>query len=423
VLITADDLGWHDLSCTGNTNIETPNIDRLATDGVRFTNAFVTSSSCSPSRASLITGQYPHTHGVDGLTTLYPDKELPRGYQTLPALLVEQGYHTAIEGKWHVAPSEQSTHYGYTEHLGTPIWYQLIRDTDRTIDFLERNRDRRFYLELNYMNTHRHVNSGRFQFDPDYILDPDAIDVPEYMNLPDWPEIRFELAMFYSQTLKMDAMVGEVLDALERLGLADDTLVLFLSDNGPPFPGNKLTLYGRGIGTPLLFRWPRLIQEARVIDGFVNEVDLMPTLLDLVGLPIPDDLQGRSFYRSLWDESTPVPADAVFSEMTYHVDYLPMRAVRTRELNYIRNYSDDPIGLDQCVFAEWAQRLAELPNHPWLEPRVEEELYDLTIDPHEQTNLATDPAYSSALESMRNRLDDHMARTADPYLGAPFEST
>jgi arylsulfatase A-like enzyme len=107
--------------------------------------------------------------------------------------------------------------------------------------------------------------------------------------------------------------------------------------------------------------------------------------------------------------------------MTYHVDYLPMRAVRTSAWKYIRNYSDDPIGLDQLAHKEWAHRLCELPNHAWLEPRVPEELYDLRTDPYEQENIAANPASRGELESLRRRLDTHMRETDDPYIGKSFE--
>lgn len=419
ILITADDLGWKDLHCYGNQQIDTPNLDRLAGEGVRFENAFVTSSSCSPSRASLLTGQYPHTNGVDGLTTSHPEKTLIQGYPTLPSRLHDAEYITALEGKWHIAgPFDPVGPYGYDEQLRPII--PMIPDSSLTCEYIEAHRDQRFYLEINYLNNHRHFLSGEFEFDPDFPVDPETITVPEYWHLPDWPEIRLEVAKYYSQTMKMDRMIGEVLDTLDDFGLAENTLVLFLSDNGPPFPGNKMTLYDRGMGTPLLVRWPAAAGPGMLISDLVSSVDIMPTLLEAAGLPLPGDLQGKSFLPLLRDTGSGVFRDAVFAEMTYHVGYLPTRAVRTRQWKYIRNYSDNPVGLDQCEEMEWAQKVAQQSDQPWTRPRIPEELYLLEEDPQEQNNLIDDPVHQEDLEAMKALLDKHMADTADPYLGAPF---
>lgn len=420
ILITADDLGWRELSSYGNGDIATPGIDRLADEGVRFENAFVVASSCSPSRASLITGQYPHTNGVMGLTNMHTEMQLPEGYPTLPLLLSEAGYHTGLEGKWHVSPFHLPEEYGYVEHLSGLLpddhW---ILDTEVTLDFLQRNADQRFYLELNYMNTHR-LGDNTFEYHPDHPVDPDAITVPEYWALPDWPEIREDLAMYYSQAMRMDAMIGEVLDELDALGIAEDTLVVFLSDNGPPYPGLKTTLYDRGTGTPLLVRWPRRFGGQQVRGGFINSIDVMPTILEAVGVEVPVDVQGISFL-SILDAAGAAPIRTeIFTEMTYHEEYLPTRAARTADVKYIRNYSDAAVGLGQCAPFIWAHELCEEPDQPWIEPRVEEELYDLTSDPNEKTNLVGDGSWQATLDSMRVLLDDHLEATGDPYLDEPF---
>jgi len=420
VLITADDLGWRDLSSYGNRDNETPNIDRLADEGAKFENAFVVASSCSPSRASILTGQYPHSNGVTGLTHKYILKALPPDYETLPAILQRAGYSTAIEGKWHVAPYSPTSRYGYGERLSGILPHQHhIMDSCRAVEFIERNRNRPFYLEINYMNNHRD-EAGEFHFHPDFPVDPGAVSVPTYWTLPNWPEIRIEVAKFYSQILQMDRMIGEILDALDTLDLAENTVVIFLSDNGPPFPGNKMTLYDRGIGTPLLMRWPGRIRAGTCVEEMVTAIDVMPTVLEAAGLPIPGAVQGRSFLPLLRGDRAGPFHDAVFSEMTYHVHYLPTRAARTREWKYIRNYSDIAVGLDQNSHMEWAHRLCELPNQPWKSPRVHEELYHLGQDPNEQMNLAEDADHRRMLEHMQALLDRHMDGTDDPYLGAPF---
>jgi len=425
LLITADDVGWKDMGCYGNAEIATPNIDRLANEGVRFDNAFVTSSSCSPSRATLITGQYPHTNGVDGLPTSHPEKSLPKGYRTLPSMLrdscfdasFDACYNTAIEGKWHVAPFDHPSHYGYNQRLSN-ILEQEIKNSERTRAFIQANADKRFYLEVNYMNTHRNMK-GEFEFDPDFPVDPEQIAVPEYWHLPDWPEIRIEVAKFYSQAMRMDFMIGEVLDKLDELGIAEDTMVIFLSDNGPPFPGCKMTCYDRGTATPLLIRWPRVIQPGSSVSHQISVVDIMPTILEAAGILLPDDLQGSSFLPLLTDPGSGPIRDAVFTEMTWHVFYLPTRAIRCNGWKYIRNLSEDPVGLDQCEDMEWAQRLAELPDQPWTRPRIPEELYHLESDPNEQNNLIDNPDHWEVLADMRSRLDQHMRETKDPFAWPP----
>jgi len=422
IMITADDMGGKDLSCYGNPDINTRNIDKLAENGVKFTNAFVVSSSCSPSRASLITGQYPHTNGVNALTHLHPLKSLPPFYQTLPSILKEAGYNTAIMGKWHVSPFLPVAWYGYQERpTGFAIkeddWF--IDDTKLAIDFLQRNKDNRFYLEMNFVQCHR-IKQGQFFYDKEFPVDPKKVSVPEYWALPEWDEIREDIAKYYSQTMKMDKLIGEVMAELERLGIADNTLVVFMSDNGAPFPGNKLTLYDRGTGTPIIMHWPKGIKAGMTIEALASSIDIMPSLLDALGMDIPKDIQGTSYWPLVTGAKSGEYQEAVFTEMTTHAGYLPGRAARTTEWKYIRNYSNIAVGLDEIYQEEWANRLCELPNQPWKRPRVHEELYHLKSDPNEQKNLAEDPGHKADLERMRTLLDEHMRSTRDPYLGHPF---
>jgi len=357
ILITADDLGWKGLSSTGNENVSTPNIDRLAREGVRFSHAFVAASSCAPSRASLITGQYPHTNGVTGLTHIHPTKSLSPFHRTLPELLREAGFNTALQGKWHVSPYLPTSWYGYNERLSGMLpqgfW---THDSTKAIDFIRRNRNNRFYLELNFMQNHRDAD-GEFHVDAGFPVDSDAIRVPEYWTLPDWPEIREDAAGYFSQTMKMDELVGELLQALDDLQLAENTMVIFVSDNGPPYPGNKMTLYDRGTGTPLLVRWPRKLPAGRVLDQLVSTIDIMPTMLEAAGTAKPDDIQGRSLVAMMEGDVAAAADEVVFSEMTHHIHYLPSRAVRSRRWKYIENYSDIAVGLDQNHHDDWAHRL------------------------------------------------------------------
>ncbi|MBN1636007.1 MAG: hypothetical protein JW920_05805, partial [Deltaproteobacteria bacterium] len=178
--------------------------------------------------------------------------------------------------------------------------------------------------------------------------------------------------------------------------------------------------YDRGTGVPLIMRWPAKIPAATTLDAMLNTIDIMPTLLDAAQEQIPGQVQGKSFLDLATGRRQGEIHEAVFTEMTYHVHYLPTRAARMRKWKYIRNYSDIAKGLDQNSHMEWAHRLCERPNQPWKKPREPEELYDLVSDPHEQTNLSADGGHTAVLDSMRKLLDNHMRRTNDPYLGKPF---
>ena len=420
LLITADNLGIGDLSCYGNVDVNTAHIDSIGKDGTQFNNAFVVSSSCAPSRATFITGQYPTTNGVDALTHLKPWQSLSPFKTTMIDLFKKKGYNTAVEGKWHVAPYFPTSWYGYNERLsGIFADDHVIKDSSKTIDFLKRNRDNRFFLQVNYKNSHRD-RWGEYHFDPEFPFDPEKITIPDYMALPDWPEIREDVAKYFSQNMVMDKAVGEVLQALEDLGLAENTLVMFVSDNGPHYPGMIMTCYDRGAATPLLVRWPGKIKPGRQVDHLISSVDIMPTLLEAAGISVPESVEGKSFLSMMTDEKPEPIRDEVFIQITDHVRWIPTRAVRTHRWKYIKNYSDNPVGLDMNNHDEWAHRMCELPNHPWKRPRVPEELYDLKRDPNEQNNLAGNPKYRGIQEELEKRLKAHMERTNDPFLGEPF---
>lgn len=420
VLITGDDLGWRDLSSCGNPNLRTPNLDRLKRGGVSFSNAFDVTSTCSSSRATYATGQYPHTHGVVGLVHRLPELSLPEGTPTLASRLRGAGLHTGIEGKWHLAHERSPASYGYDEIM-TSVASQWIVSSERTLNFLARAHDRRFFLEINYMNPHRNLRGG-FEQHPSHPVDPAAIAIPAYLHLPDVRGAREELAAYYSQVERMDAMIGVVVDALESADLLGETLIAFISDNGAPFPGNKLNLYDRGTGTPFFFHWPAALPAGIERADLVSSIDLMPTLLDAAGVEVPPEVQGESLLPLLRDR-TATRGRAVFSEMTRHVDKpFPMRGVRTRAMRYIRNYSDEPVPLEGAEQA-WVRDVLATGSQGWGRRRVPEELYDLTPDPQEQVNLAGSAAHATSLAELRALLDEHMAETRDPLLGSVFVTT
>ncbi|MCB9662821.1 MAG: sulfatase [Alphaproteobacteria bacterium] len=412
ILITADDLGWKDVGAYGLDLVATPALDRLVAEGATFDRAFDVTSTCSSSRATYATGQYPHTHGVTGLVHRHPELSLPSSRPHLARSFQDAGWATALQGKWHLSQTEQPQAFGYDEHLPTEV-DQLIRTSDAARAFLEQHRDGGFFLELNFMQTHRIPLVETLPQEPGFEVDEGIASPPAWWGLPDLPAVRTEVAGYMSRLAWMDALIGEVLDALDDLGLADDTLVAFVSDNGPPFAGLKLTLYDRGTGTPLMFRWPAGLTPQRT-DALWSSVDLAPTLLDLAGLPPLEGAQGRS-WRPFLEEGGPFALpEAIFSEMEQHGGPLPARAVRTATHKYVVNLSDKPWG---GAGQGWKDEVMDLPGQTWDEPRPREELYDLTADPLERTNLVDDPGSSAVLADLRARLAAHLAASEDPRAG------
>lgn len=413
VLIVADDLGWRDLSCYGDSNYLSPAADRIAAEGVKFTNAFVTSASCSPSRASIMTGQAPHSVNVLGLTHKHPKYQMSSKVPTLAEALRRKGYKTAIAGKWHVAPYRPVASYGYETQLDV----MEIKNSDKVLGFIEENKNEPFFVELNYFQTHRpNLGGPEYAQHPDFPVSPDEIHVPDYWRIPDSDDADFkrDLAGYYSQARWMDYMVGEVMDGLDSRGLSDNTLVVYVSDNGPNYPGVKATCYDRGIGVPMMMRMPGKIPAGKVVDSLVSTIDIMPTCLDAVGVSVPKTAQGTSLLP-LINGRTQTVHDAIYSEITYHVLYTPVRSIRTTEYKYINNLSEDQYGLDLCEDFTWAQKMSELPGQKCCVNRLPEELYDLRKDPHEENNLAADPDYAGIKKELFQRLAAWRAETGDPF--------
>ena len=412
VFLIADNLGWRDLSCYGDTNYSSPHTDRLAEQGVMFTNAFVSAPSCSPSRTTMISGQSPHSVGTLGLTHLDASFQMSTDVPTLPRTLQQAGYRTGIIGKWHVAPFKSPSAYGYHKHL-SPM---EIKSADPALKFIDMAKEKPFYLEMNFMQTHRPSPNHAYRQHPDFPIDPDAIHVPDYWSLPDWPEIREDVAAYYSQAAWMDRIVGEVMAKLEREGLRENTLVIYVSDNGPMYPGGIGACYDRGIATPLILSWPAGLPQGRVVHGLASTIDIMPTCLQAAGVDIPQCVQGASLLPISRGE-TDIVHDAIFAEMTHHVLYTPMRVIRTPYYKYIENLNNVPVGLDMCEDFEWAHRVAELPDQPCCRPRSPEELYDLKNDPNELDNLiykAEAPDLSPLQAELREQLHQWRRDTNDP---------
>lgn len=430
VLIIADDLAWDDVGAFGHPTIRTPHLDKMARDGMRFDRAFVTASSCSPSRSSLITGRYPHSADAEQLH--WP---LPKEQVSFVELLRAAGYWTGAAGKWHLGnPAKQrfdvvreADPAGFSLPTGaqagsTTMLIQAKGDiqsgcTDWVPLLKERPRDKPFFVWLAALDPHRDYEE-KISDNP---MPPEQVIVPPH--LPDTPAVRKELAQYYDEVERLDRFVGAVFAELEAQKVADNTLVVFLSDNGRAFPRDKTTVYDGGIKTPLIVRWPGRAPSGTVCPQLVSTIDLAPGFLEAAGLKPAPTVQGVSFLPLLADTRRPIRTEA-FAEQNWHDFEHRSRALRTEHYKFIVNdYTDGALtpGADAVRGVAYrelqrlhkAGQLSPLQQQCFTLPRPAIELYDLRSDPGEFNNLAAVPAYAPMLAELQRRMDAWRKDTAD----------
>lgn len=385
--------------------VNTPNVQRLAEEGVLFRNAHSAAPTCSPSRAALTMGQYPHSCGMIGLGNRGIPVREPSEH--LANTLKEGGY-TTIGSDNHLGlgnAGKQPSDLGYELPLA---W----NDTDGAVEFIRTRPEKPFFMSLSFGMTHR---KGRgFATGPD----PSRYD-PRYTRPPsplaDTPEIRADWAHFLTDCEALDAEYGRILDALDETGLADDTLVIVTTDHGPPFPGMKCNLTQHGTGVALILRGPGDFQGGKVVDGLVSQIDLYPTICSLAGIDAPEWLQGVSMEHLVKEDPHGQIHDQIFAEVSYHAAYEPKRAVRTPRYVYVRRFGNRlrPV-LPNCDASPSKDAWLA---HGWAEkPCDEEMLFDTFYDPEETNNLAEHPRYRHVVDEMRHRLSEWMLATEDPLL-------
>jgi len=406
---------WHDLGrclgAYGHPGVSSPQMDRLAADGILFTRAHATAPLCSPSRGSLFTGRYPHNNGLIGLA--HHGWEYRSGIRTLPQMLTEFGWYTALFGMQHETShpprlgfSEFDVSNSYCEYVVDKAseWLRAWRN-----DKAEGPTEAPFLLTAGFFETHRPYPRDRYE-----PADTAGVDPPDY--LPDTPEVRGDLAAFYGAIATADAAVGRLLDTLADTGLDASTWVVFFTDHGPAFPRAKSTLYDAGTGIGMIIRPPsdRAVAPG-VYDELFSGVDLLPTLLELLGLDVPTGIDGVSHAGALLDGNPPSEPvrDHVYTTKTYHDSFDPIRAIRTKEYSYIENYVPRPLLDLPWDIEESPSGLAVAPLVTG--PRPERELYDLRADPTETTNLlAGDDASADEIAAdLAVRLYDWRQRTGD----------
>ena len=388
--------------------VTTPHLQSLAEQGVLFRNAFCAAPTCSPSRAALLTGQAAHSSGMLGLA--HRGFRLNDPSQHLAYWLKhERGYHTALAGVQHVVDRDDPTAIDYDT---------IMRDRPTTVEdaasFLASYPgDRPFYLEVGFFDTHRYGNRPSGPFNPDGPRG-DARYTRPPAPLPDTPETRRDMADFAVGVARLDADIGTVLEALAHGGHSDNTLVIYTTDHGLAFPGMKCSLTDHGTRVAMIMRGPAGFEGGRVLDGLVSQLDLFPTLCDLLDAPRPAHLQGRSLHPLVREEVDTVH-DAVFAEVNFHAAFEPKRAVRTARYKYIRRYDErtTPV-LPNCDDSPSKTLWLE---HGWAEREfAREQLYDLVFDPNEGHNLADDDRYRDVLKALQARLVSWMEATGDPLL-------
>jgi arylsulfatase A-like enzyme len=430
ILFIADDVSWNDLGCTGNREARTPAIDRLAAGGRRFDEAYLTASSCSPSRSSVVTGRYPHNNGRASELHEPIAAHLP----WFPRLLRESGYYTALVGKHHMTSDKpaagerpQPEPFDLVAKGNAPgnsgghaTWVETVR---------QRPPDKPFFFWFAAHDAHRNWD-GDFQWREDAYgrkHDPQRVTVPA--GLADTPETRQDVASYYNEVTRFDHYVGQVVNELERQGLLSNTLLLVMADNGRPFPRAKTRLHDCGMKTYLVAHWPAgIARPGTPAGGLVSAIDIAPTVLGLAGVKAPETMQGVSFAPLLADPAAVVRRCA-FSEHNWHDYEAHGRSVRSEGYLYIRNRRP------QFAWQGPADSVAS-PSHQslrarrdagaltpaqadvFLAPRPAEELYLTADDPEQLRNLSGDPKHAAAHARLAALLDTWTEATGD---SAPAE--
>lgn len=402
---------WHDLGThlpAYGYDVEAPHTDAFAQQATVFERCFSTSPLCSPARGALWTGRYPHSNGLQGLT--HRGWEYGPDERPLAMLLNDVGYRTVLVGLQHEASDD--ARLGFAERLGRGRNHAPDVAADAAAWLDERpDDDDPFLLVCGMFEVHRDWPSDRYP--PSH---PSEVEVPGY--LPDNDHTREDLASFQGAIRVADHGLGVILEAVRRNGLDEDTIVVFTTDHGAPFPRAKSTLYDPGVHVTLMVRVPPWIGSAgpRREPGLVSHVDVVPTLLELAGVQVPEDVQGVSLAATLRD-GAPTAREEVFLEKTYHADYDPIRAVRTPSHKYIRSFEQRPmLALPPDLEASATRRGMDDAH---LAPRPPEELYDLVADSGETINLVADPGSEVVLRQLRSRLRDFMLSTNDAVLQGP----
>jgi N-sulfoglucosamine sulfohydrolase len=409
IIIIADDISWDDFGCYGNAQVKTPNIDHLAENGIRFNNTYLTASSCSPSRNSILTGRYPHNTGAAELHTQPPVEML-----SFPEFLRQGGYYSAMSGKFHMGDyanrgfDDKITDLDLVGNGGQEMWVSQLKS---------RPKDQPFFMWFAAYDAHRPWGPNQFSG----THHPDSVVPPVYFA--DRPGTRADLAAYYDEVFRFDHYVGEVVKELESQGVLQNTLIIVMSDNGRAFPHSKTRVNDRGMKTPFVVYWPKKITTSAISESLISVIDIAPTILSLAGLQIHEQFQGQSFEKVLDKPETPF-RNYVFAEHNWHDYEAHQRMVRDKDYMYILNsrpnlsQTGPADALEGQTYADLfvlkqKGKLTAIQSDIFVTPRPFEELYSYELDPEQFINLASHPEYQVKLEHLRGILQKWMEETGD----------
>jgi len=436
LIVSADDLAYNSVGAYGCTvSGITPNIDQLADQGIRFTNAHVNTAVCQPCRQSWLTGRFPHNNGAEGFEPI--DEDVP----TLPEQLKKLGYLNGILGKEiHHQPKERffwdfipfATELDSIWRKGNSRNPSLFFEYSLKFFKMARDQNKPFFLSANSHDPHRPFIGSR----QDTLtwgdnmppvtrqFTPDEVEMLGY--LPDIENVRKEVAQYYGNVYRCDQNIGGVLSALKESGLEENTVVIFLSDHGASFPFSKAQCYLNSSKTPLIIKWPdRIIPGTIDSTHFVTGIDLMPTILEIASLPLVPNLDGQSFLPLLFNKKKKDReyAYSTFYQIFARIRY-PMRCIQNKNYGYIYNFWSDhqqEIRGDATGGLTWKAMIKAAETDPEIAKRVElykyrvpEEFYDFKNDPDGLNNLVNDPAYVHELNRFRKKMLEMMQKYNDP---------
>lgn len=410
ILFIADDVSWDGFGCTGNTLVKTPNIDKFASEGLVFKNAYLTASSCSPSRCSIISGKYPHSNGAPELHLPLPESQIP-----FPLLLKENGYHTVLAGKSHIGKAAQRAFNVHVEGKkangpgGEENWVKFLK---------ERPKDKPFLMWYAAYDAHRPWSTD-IEIAEYKTTD---VEVPPYFA--DTPETRQDIVNYYNEISRFDYYVGEVRKELEEQEILENTVIIIMADNGMAFPRCKTRVYDSGMKTPFVVYSSKEIKDKGGESiSLISAIDIAPTVLQLANINPPKDYQGTSFLPILNNRFAETK-EVVFADHNWHDYEAHERMMRTKDFMYILNSrpnltncgSADSKGspTQAALNALWVKgKLSAAQTDVFITPRPLEELYSLKNDSLQLINLASDPKFQKVLDKMRKDLRQWQVDTGD----------
>jgi N-sulfoglucosamine sulfohydrolase len=412
--ISTEDMSPH-LGCWGDPVAHTPNIDRLASQGARFTKVFTTAAISAPVRSGIITGMYQTSIGCMHMRTTSYRRSVdnPLEFTAVPPHYVK-AFTEYMRAAGYYCTNNSKTDYQFAKD---PVPASIWDECSKTAHYKNRpDKKQPFFAVFNYLGTHESQNWDISKT----ITDPEKVVVPPYY--PDNEIIRRNIARMYDNIARLDSVVGVLLADLEKEGELDNTIIFFWGDHGDGLPRAKRWLYDSGLNIPLVIKWPGHIKPGSIDDRLISSIDFGPTVLSMAGIPVPVHMQGIPF---LGDQSGN-PRDAVFAARD-RVDesYDMIRSVRTKDYLYICNYyPDEPFPIwvpylsNMPIYKEMLRLDAEGklsgPQKSWMaDSRPPEELYDVMADPYQIRNLANDPKYRKAKEDLRKRHQQWTLETGD----------